>query len=273
MPHTTARHPPASSHRCSASVPMSDFDGLATVPMSSSGVAANTSLNEQEQARRLHVLIDKVAIALDLSSRYRAELHKFQDIVQDLDPAFWRVTIIQQATMFKSLDYQETILNAISETKDEIQQTSKQLTKKQFELEKDQSNEILALCRQLIFDPARERFDFAEEAFEMLKDAAKYPVLAEYIRNKTKSKVILSVVRGHATTVRKEYRASLVMSVLHPHKRCGLTQCVQENAKRCGIDTITPDMVLRIAIMRQYIREHRDIVAVTEDEPDIAAAQ
>ncbi|EIW60462.1 uncharacterized protein TRAVEDRAFT_28025 [Trametes versicolor FP-101664 SS1] len=202
---------------------------------------------------------------MQLSNKFRAELHVFKEFVLDLDPMHWRVIVVQQASVYKSLDQQEEILKAIAEVKEDGKQVQSQIAKR-FAVDKDMNDDILTLCKQLVVEGLRDEYDIADEALEMLKDRAAYPRFAQVWNSASKIKLVVSAVRTQGSYVRREYRGLLVNTTTNPLKKCGLTACVREYVRKFSRTAkITHELVIWVAILRQFIRDNRDLVSLPDD--------
>ncbi|KAI0349854.1 hypothetical protein OH77DRAFT_1514689 [Trametes cingulata] len=259
-----------SSHRQSSSMPSSGVEG---------NPDPGGDRRRRPPGRSLQVLIDKVADALLLNDKYRVELHRFKthlNYLTDLDSSFWRPTLIQQATLYKSLELQESILEAVSNTKAEVKEVRTEVGQ-HFMVDKETNQEIIAICKVLILESLREDYDFADEVLfpsspliskyqEKLKDTATYPRFATVWNSMLKSKIVGQVVCERATYACKLLRKTLVENLFGP-RTCGLTICVRSTTKSFGWSgPIPPETVLHIAVLCQFMRDNRELLRLTKND-------
>ncbi|KAJ2968234.1 hypothetical protein NUW54_g13277 [Trametes sanguinea] len=253
----------------SLSSPISENDSVAPSAMSA-GVDAAAGSGLPIEVHRLPTYIDRVANALQLSIQYRAELHAFKELVLDLPPGFWRVSIYQQASIYRSIQLSEELREDVASVKSDVKVVSSQLSR-QFVLSVEQRDEILSLCKALVIDSVRYDYNFADEALAKMKNAEAFPLFAEVFRSKSNTKTVQQAVRRHASYARNAYRMHLRDSVFGAKKRCSLTACARQVSRKFGNgDEPAVELILRIAILRHFIRRHPELVAREADpwDPD-----
>ncbi|EIW59027.1 uncharacterized protein TRAVEDRAFT_48154 [Trametes versicolor FP-101664 SS1] len=229
--------------------------------MASSGAGVRADVGGMDPSHRLLLFIGGVAQSLNLSPKYQDELLTFKDFLLDLDPMWWRVLVVQQASTYQMLTAQEEVARRIAELHEDVKSICKK-SGSRFEVDKEMTDDVTAVCKILILGGLRENYDLSEEATEQLKNTTAYPRFAEAWTSASKKKALSKVVNAQANYVRKEYREVLVGSVTSPVKMSSLTPCIRHCIKKFGwTGAFTPEMALRVVILRQFVRDNRDVLA------------
>ncbi|KAI0375817.1 hypothetical protein BV20DRAFT_18360 [Pilatotrama ljubarskyi] len=241
---------------------VSDSGGRRSAPSTSLSSGVDGPENHGSYpSSRLPIFIDKVANALDLSPRYRGELHAFKELALELSPGLQRAIIYQQGSIYKTLQNAEDLRADITTMKQELKDIGEQLSKR-FVVSEDQHDDILALAKAMVIEPGRDDFNFADEQVQRLKDAAQFPRFKDIFKSKANTKTVTQVVRRQASYARNAYRQFLRNSVFDGRKKCGLTACARQASRKFNNgEDVTPEMVLQIAILRRFIRDNRELVA------------
>ncbi|CDO68932.1 hypothetical protein BN946_scf185000.g75 [Trametes cinnabarina] len=222
------------------------------------------------ERQQLPIYIDKVANALRLNVQYRAELHAFKELVLDLPPYLWRTTIYQQASIYRSLQLNEEGQESVAGIKADIKVVSSQFSK-QFVLSVEQREDIITLCKDMVIDGTRVEYDYADEALAKLRNQEAFPRLVEPFKSKANTKTILQLVRNQASYTRNAYRRMLRDSVFGTQTRSSLTTCArQATHKFSNSEEPSVDLILWVAILRDFIRRNPELVNRGENAPDAA---
>ncbi|KAI0639399.1 hypothetical protein C8Q77DRAFT_1152382 [Trametes polyzona] len=214
---------------------------------------------EGDPSQRLRLFISGAAQSQRLTAKYQSELHAFQQFLMDLQPDWWRVLVLQQATTYRILDAQERLLQNITELQTTVQRLEAQVAE-HFFINKDMADEAVAICRRLILDGRREDYtqSLSNEVIELLKDTAKYPHFADVWKSESQKKQAITMVNNKATDVRKEYRVALV-TLTNPLKKSSLSAFIRDLIRKSGWSgEFTPEMALRVAVLRQFVRDHAE---------------
>ncbi|KAH9899609.1 hypothetical protein C8Q73DRAFT_833442 [Cubamyces lactineus] len=240
----------------------------------SQGVDSNDRLlaaaTNETAANRLSLFVDKVANIMKLNAAFRAELHAFRTLVCDLPESFWRVCVYQQASVYRVMQLSEDFSADLTSLKGEVKELGNYVSKR-FIVSQEQNDDILALCKVMVFEAGRHDYNFADDAVKLFKDPDQYPRFKDVFKSNTNTKTVKQLIRRQASYVRNAYRQFLRDSLFDAKKKCGLSECARQAARKFknGVDT-NAEEVLHVAILRRFVRENRQLVLETEEE-DIEA--
>ncbi|KAI0831976.1 hypothetical protein BC628DRAFT_572560 [Trametes gibbosa] len=218
------------------------------MPIASSGAAVYMNSGGTDPSRQLRLFTGEVANTLKLSIKYQEELHAFQKVsssseymsyvsadsmfkfVTDLDPMWWRILIVQQASMYRVLTQQDEIMQGITELKGEVQGLNEKAAKN-FVFDKEMEGNAVTLSWLEIVKGSQEDYeDIADVVMMRLKDVNIYPNFKDIWKSMSKKKVVTTGVRNAATKV-------------------PLTAAIRLIEKSSAVRTFTTEMVLRVVIL------------------------
>ncbi|KAI0828600.1 hypothetical protein BC628DRAFT_1501660 [Trametes gibbosa] len=188
------------------------------MPIASSGAAVYMNSGGTDPSRQLRLFTGEVANTLKLSIKYQEELHAFQKFVTDLDPMWWRILIVQQASMYRVLTQQDEIMQGITELKGEVQGLNEKAAKN-FVFDKEMEGNAVTLSWLEIVKGSQEDYeDIADVVMMRLKDVNIYPNFKDIWKSMSKKKVVTTGVRNAATKL---------ISTVQPATKVPLTAAIR----------------------------------------------
>ncbi|EIW53652.1 uncharacterized protein TRAVEDRAFT_52770 [Trametes versicolor FP-101664 SS1] len=249
-----------------------------TLTMGDPGVATlSTRLDSPPVLDQISLSIDKVANDMQLGPHYRAMLHRFKQAVFQLPPQHRDAFLIQQAVALRSIqlleDQRRDIQDIIA-----FSATIRTHLADRRTLSADQQAEITALCKKMVFEADRTDYDFADEALERLRRLPRPNMFVEVFESVAWTQTLTTSIRRQSSYARNSLRKDLRDSEFDGKKKAGLTSCARKGlrkyAPRDGQD-LSPELIFHLAILRRFVREHRDLLNRDEsvdDTEDTSAA-
>ncbi|KAJ7764529.1 hypothetical protein DFH07DRAFT_955991 [Mycena maculata] len=210
---------------------------------------------------------DCICNILTLSAKYRGDLHTFVKLVESLARDQAIPMIYGMATNYYT---QQLILDsrtdyaAITEILNEVKTALAQ----NLNLTKEQKEEVTSACKLKVWDPKRTDYDNDAIRVDVLAHLKKHALQNGFkaffdARTQARSKALNHFIGLQASYAKSIYRSHIKDTI----KQCLTTATTTGMRKLVGTtDNISPLDALRMAIVRNYARNNKELLTKRSDE-------
>ncbi|KAJ6620162.1 GMC oxidoreductase-domain-containing protein [Mycena sp. CBHHK59/15] len=198
---------------------------------------------------------------LRLSPEHRSAIHHFLTFFKSLPPDVLLAMAYQQATMLQSLELIQAT-RADYDSMKEVMAEVKQALAQNVDLTKEQTLEVNAVCKFVVWDPVRTDFDNDDIRKAAMKHLEKYQAtngLKSFLdaNGQARTKALSQAVGRGASYAKSTYRALLSESLDQKTGTC-LTATVSNAMRKLmgSTENTSPRHAIQVVILRQFGREN-----------------